>query len=211
MERYLLRQLRIPLVKYAVDIPRRIIGGRHLLSFKIALYRLALRLVPLPNGGERLLSELCHVLSVQHLTDRIDERRSRAHIRCAVFRLQKGSPFRLFHAEQLVLFIKNSEIVNNSFRVVRSQLIYRDARVGERLGSRAADRQHTVPCIAVGVHILLRYGVIGQQVHLHRRDFIFFVYNVHLPVLSLHIGQCPVSYFLFIFIAVVHDRILALA
>ena len=69
--------------------------------------------------------------------------------------------------------------------------------------------QHTVPCIAVGVHIFLRYSIIGQHFHRHRRDIIFLVDNVHLPILIFWHGQCPVMLF-FLLAAVVHDDFLAL-
>ena len=42
------------------------------------------------------------------------------------------------------------------------------------------------------MHIFVGYGIIGQQIHLHRRNLILFVYNVHPHIAFANIGQSPV-------------------
>ena len=95
-------------------------------------------------------------------------------------------------------------------RIVRGEFMYLKPRRPKSVRRSSAHRQHPVPSIAVGVHILLRYGIIGQQVYLHRRYFIFFVYHVScLLQVSVYAGQRSVKSVLFTLpVPVVYDDLL---
>ena len=42
------------------------------------------------------------------------------------------------------------------------------------------------------MHIFISYSIVRQQIHLHCRNLVLFVYNVHLHIAFANIGQSPV-------------------
>ena len=146
------------------------------------------RAVLLPQCFALGVREITHILAVKRSEHRFHDFVTRCHVIAPIVRLHKGVPFGLFHAEQPVLFIKHVRIVHHALGIVFAQLVYGNSYPCKCFRRDTRYRQHPVPSIAISVHIFFCYGIIGQNIHLHCRNFIFLVYNAYL-LFNFFFGQ----------------------
>ena len=199
------------LVKDGQGILFHLRSRRHSPAAECLVKGIYFRAVLLPQCFALGVREITHILSVKRSEYRLHDFTAGCHVVAPVLRPHKGVPFGLFHTEQPVLFVEYGRIVHHSLGIVFAQLVYGNSYPCKRFRRNARYGQYPVPCIAIGVHILFCYGVIGQNIHFHCRNFIFFVYNAYLLFQSFF-GQYryrPVI-FLISFFIVVNDHLFTL-